>query len=45
MLECASIEKAQEILSSLPLVKERLIAFEIIPLKPYSGFSRLFSSE
>ena len=45
MLECANIEEAREILNSLPLVKEKLIAFEIIPLKPYSGFSRLFSSE
>lgn len=42
MLECADTEDAQEILASLPLVREGLIAFDVIPLKPYSGFSRLF---
>lgn len=45
MLECDSIEKAQSILDSLPLVKEKLIRFEIIPLKPYPGFARLFAEE
>lgn len=42
VLECADAEEASEILNTLPLVKEELIAFEIIPLVPYSGFSRLF---
>ena len=43
MLECAGIEDAQEILNSLPLVREGLITFEIIPFKPYPSFSRLFA--
>ena len=42
MLECESIEEAKGLLDTLPLVKERLIAFDVIPLVPYSGFSRLF---
>ena len=43
VLECADIEEANEILNTLPLVKEELIAFDIIPLIPYPGFSRLFA--
>jgi hypothetical protein len=31
--------------SFLPLVKEGLICFEVILLKPYSGFARLFENE
>ena len=42
VLECADVKEAREFLSSLPLVKEGLIAFDIIPLIPYPGFSRLF---
>lgn len=43
ILECSDEKEASEILGSLPLVKEGLIAFDIIPLLPYPGFSRLFS--
>jgi len=42
ILECASVEEAQNVLNTLPLVKEGLIAFDLIPLIPYPGFSRLF---
>ncbi len=42
VLECESVIEAQEILATLPLVKAGLISFEIIPLKAYSGFERLF---
>jgi hypothetical protein len=42
IMECENVEKAKEILSTLPLVKENLITFEIIPLAPYPGFERLF---
>jgi muconolactone delta-isomerase len=42
ILECVDIDEAKIILSSLPLVKERLISFNIIPLIPYPGFERLF---
>jgi len=43
ILECDSIQQANEVLTELPLVKNRLIEFEVIPLKPYPGFARLFS--
>ena len=43
VLECADVEEANEVLNTLPLVKEGLIAFDIIPLIPYPGFSRLFA--
>ena len=43
VLECASVEDAASILDELPFVKEGLITFELIPLKAYSGFERLFN--
>jgi len=43
MLECDSVDDAQATLESLPLVQAGLITFELIPLKPYPGFARLFS--
>jgi muconolactone delta-isomerase len=45
ILECANVEAAQDALNTLPLVKEGLITFDVIPLKPYPGFSRLFANE
>jgi hypothetical protein len=42
VLECAGVEEASDLLNTLPLVKEGLIAFDIIPLITYPGFSRLF---
>lgn len=45
ILECADSAEAQQVLSTLPLVKEGLITFDIIPLVPYSGFARLFVEE
>jgi hypothetical protein len=42
ILECADIEEAKGLLATLPLVKEGLITFEVIPLVPYPGFERLF---
>jgi muconolactone delta-isomerase len=44
VLECASRQEAEKTLATLPLVSQKLINFEIIPLVPYSGFSRLFSA-
>jgi hypothetical protein len=43
MLECAGMEEARQALDSLPLAKAGLIHFEILPLEPYPGFSRLFA--
>jgi muconolactone delta-isomerase len=45
VLECADAEQAQAALSTLPLVQHGLIAFDVIPLKPYPGFARLFAKE
>jgi hypothetical protein len=45
VLECANVAAAQAALETLPLVREKLIEFEIIPLKPYPGFARLFDVE
>jgi hypothetical protein len=44
ILECSSVEEAQEVLGSLPLVQAGLITFEVIPLLPYSGLSRLVNN-
>ena len=43
VLECADVEEANHVLGTLPLVREGLISFEVIPLIPYPGFSRLFA--
>jgi hypothetical protein len=42
VLECPTLEAAQQALSTLPFVQVGLIAFELIPLVPYPGLSRLF---
>lgn len=42
VLECLSVEDARDALTTLPFVQNKLIAFELIPLKAYSGFERLF---
>lgn len=44
ILECANADEARETLGTFPLVKAELIRFDIIPLVPYSGFSRLFAN-
>jgi muconolactone delta-isomerase len=45
ILECADKEEAEDLLATLPLVKEGLIAFKVIPLVPYPGFERLFEEQ
>jgi muconolactone delta-isomerase len=42
VLECDSVEEANKILAEMPFVREGLIAFDLIPLKAYPGFARLF---
>jgi len=42
VLECADAAEARTILARLPLVREGLIDFELVPLRPYPGFARLF---
>jgi hypothetical protein len=41
ILECASKDEAFAILATLPLVKAGLISFEVMELRPYSGFDRI----
>ncbi len=43
MLECADVGAAQAVLNTLPLVQAGLIAFDVIPLRAYPGFARLFA--
>jgi hypothetical protein len=42
VLECGSGDEAQRYLADLLLVRAGLIQFEVIPLRPYLGFARLF---
>ncbi|MFC2134368.1 muconolactone Delta-isomerase family protein [Bacteroidota bacterium] len=44
IMECKNVDEAKSVLDSLPLVQNGLITFDIIPLKPYPGFERLFNS-
>ena len=44
ILETETARQAEEILAQLPLVRAGLTAFEVIGLRPYPGFSRLFAS-
>jgi muconolactone delta-isomerase len=44
LLECAGVDEANEILATLPLVKQGLIEFQTIPLEAYTGFERLFEN-
>lgn len=44
ILECANGESALQYLNELPLVKNNLITFDVIPLVPYPGFERLFEN-
>lgn len=45
VLECQTVEEAREALSTLPFVQNQLITFELIPLRAYPGFERLFEKE
>ena len=45
VLECNSVAEARAVLGTLPLVREKLIDFELIPLVPYPGLERLFSEQ
>ena len=43
ILEAKNKQIAKKTLSKLPFVSKKLIEFELIPLKPYPGFERLFA--
>ena len=44
ILECSSVTEAEALLSNLPYVQNGLISFELIPLKAYPGFERVFGA-
>jgi hypothetical protein len=44
-LECENVESARQALKTLPSGREGLIYFELIPLRTYTGFERLFQLE
>ncbi|MFW9997514.1 MAG: superoxide dismutase [Candidatus Odinarchaeota archaeon] len=41
ILESSDLGEAKNTLQRLPFVKRGLLSFDLIPLKPYPGFSRL----
>ena len=43
VLECEDVEEAERVLATLPLVRERLITFDLVPLRAYPGFELLFA--
>ena len=43
VLEVPSTREAERLLAGLPLARAGLIEFEVIGLRPYPGFSRLFA--
>lgn len=45
VLECEDVATAGAVLASLPLVAAGFIEFEVLPLKAYPGFGRLFAPE
>jgi hypothetical protein len=42
MFESARVEDAKEALATLPFAQLHLIDFDVIPLAPFTGLSRLF---
>ncbi len=43
VLEVSSTREAEAVLAQLPLVRAGLSEFELIGLRPYPGFARLFA--
>lgn len=41
VLECTDVIEARSVLATLPLVRQRLIDFDVVPLKAYPGFARI----
>ena len=44
MIEAASVGEAQNALAALPFQRAHLVDFELIPLEPFTGLSRLFAA-
>lgn len=45
VLECEGKVAAQLLLDQLPLVRKGIIKFELMDLRPYTGFTRLMEPE
>lgn len=45
VLEVPDMAAAREVIDSLPLVAAGLIDFDLVPLRPYPGFARLFRED
>lgn len=45
LLEVADLEAARDALATLPLVAVGLIEFDLVPLRAYPGFARLWGGE
>jgi len=43
ILECPDHRAATDAIASLPLVREGQIRFDVVELRPYTGFERLFA--
>jgi len=43
VLETPDLAAARAVIDSLPLVAAGLIDFDLVPLRPYPGFARLFA--
>ncbi len=43
VLEVPDLAAARAVIDSLPLVAAGLIDFDLVPLRPYPGFARLFA--
>lgn len=43
ILECESKNQAFQLLDSLPLIKSKMIEFEVMELLPYTGFQRIMN--
>lgn len=41
VLECEDKAQAQELLATLPLVQQNLITFQLMELRPYTGYDRI----
>jgi muconolactone delta-isomerase len=44
VLECTDVAEAEGALATLPMVAAGLIRFELVPLRAYPGFGRLFGA-
>jgi hypothetical protein len=45
VLECASVEEAEEYLAELPFAKAGLVQFTVIPVGPFITLEKLFANE